>query len=94
MGWKGKGAGQWERKRPQEQYCRVAGLPPQGRHTTAHGWGNKTTVTKMWWDSSHNWGKQWVGKNFSVEVDRELEEEVVLSVMVQLRHMGLLYGGR
>lgn len=49
----------------------------------------------MWWDNSHNWGKQWTGKNPSVLVDREEEkEEVVLSMMVQLRHMGILYEGK
>lgn len=94
MRWKRKASGQSEQKRPQEQYCRVAGLPPQGRHTATHGWGNKTTVTKMWWDSSHNWGKQWTGKNPSVQVNREEEDEAVLSVTVQLRHTGVLYGGR
>lgn len=48
----------------------------------------------MWWDSSHNWGKQWTGKNPSVQVNREEEDEAVLSVTVQLRHTGVLYGGR
>lgn len=63
----------------------------QGSHLRV---GNKTTVTKMWWDNSHNWGKQWTGKNPSVQVDREEEVELVLSVMVQLSHVGILCGGR
>lgn len=69
-------------------------LSPQGRHTTAHGWGNKCTVTEMWWDRSLNWGKQWRDKSPSVRADREEQEEVILSVLVQLRHMGLLCEGR
>lgn len=81
-------------KETPETVLQGAELPPQGRHTTAHGWGNKITVTEMWWGSSHSWGKQWRSKNPSVQVHREEEEEVVLSVLVQLRHPRLLYGGR